>query len=202
MTPERWQQVKEIFHAALDRAPAERDSFLEEACAGDAEARDEVESLISAHEQSGEFLEAPAYAVAAETLAGGRERLARGTRLGNYRVLSRLGSGGMGDVYLAEDARLGRKVALKLLPASFNADAERVRRFEQEARSASALNHPNVCTIHEVGETEDGHRFIVMEYVDGVTLRAALAARRPSIAEALDVAAQVAAALAAAHEHG
>ena len=108
----------------------------------------------------------------------------------------------MGEVYLAQDTRLGRKIALKLLPPEFTIDAERVQRFEQEARAASALSHPNVCVIHEIGDTEDGRRFITMEYIEGITLRQRMAQKRLTLMEALDVAAQIAAGLAAAHAAG
>src|SRR6187397_56772 len=121
-----------------------------------------------------------------------------GARLDAYEIVRPLGSGGMGDVWLATEVRLGRKVALKLLPADFTRDASRVLRFEQEARAASGLNHPNVCTIHALGETPDGLRYIAMEYVEGETLRQRLATRRLSIRAALDIAIQAAAALSAA----
>ncbi|MBA2528033.1 MAG: protein kinase, partial [Pyrinomonadaceae bacterium] len=127
--------------------------------------------------------------------------LAAGQRLGQYEAISPLGEGGMGQVYLAVDTRLGRKVALKLLPSSFTGDADRVRRFGQEARAASALNHPNIVTIHEIGQTDSLH-FITTEFVDGETLREHMANRRMTVGEALDVAVQVASALSAAHEAG
>ena len=125
-----------------------------------------------------------------------------GQSIGRYNILSALGSGGMGDVYLAHDTRLGRKIALKLLPAHFTTDKDRLRRFEQEAHAASTLSHPNVCVIHEVGETQDGRHYIAMEYVEGVTLRQHISAARLGVTEALDVAIQIAAALAAAHKSG
>jgi len=125
-----------------------------------------------------------------------------GKSIGRYKILSLLGQGGMGEVYLAQDTKLGRKVALKLLPASLSKDEERLQRFEREARSASALNHPNVCVIHEIGETDDGRRFIAMEHIDGVTLRHRLAEGALGIGEALDIAIQTASALTAAHEAG
>src|SRR5688500_10635257 len=123
------------------------------------------------------------------------------TTLTHYRIVSKLGAGGMGEVYLAEDTRLGRKVALKLLPAGFTGDADRLRRFRQEARAASALNHPNILTIHEIG-SEDGAHFMATEFVEGETLRQRMASARMNLGEALDVAIQVASALAAAHEAG
>jgi len=172
MTPERWRHIKEVFYAALGRPHGERASFIDSACGGDEAARREVSQLISAHEETGEFLDAPAFELAAKSLADGNpEELVEGQVIRHYRVIRPLGAGGMGEVYLAEDTRLGRKVALKLLPASLTGETERVRRFEREARAASSLNHPNVCTVHEVGETADGRRYIAMEYVDGETLR-------------------------------
>jgi hypothetical protein len=133
MTPKRWQQVKEIFHSALQREPAQRSVFLSSACGGDELLRQEVESLISAHEKDGSFIDSPAYVVAAEILTTGKELIV-GQRVGHYEILSTLGKGGMGVVYLAEDKRLGRKVALKFLSASFLNDPDRLRRFEQEAQ--------------------------------------------------------------------
>jgi len=198
MTPERWLRIKELFLAALERAPRERAAFLDATCAGDAEARAEVASLVAAHEREGEFIDAPAAAMAARLAAETEGAFGAGRRVGSYEVVSTLGEGGMGKVYLARDARLGRNVALKLLPASFTCDGDRVRRFEQEARAASALNHPNILTIHEIGEEGETH-FIATEYVEGETLRERLRRGALPPAEALDIAVQVAAALAAAH---
>jgi serine/threonine-protein kinase len=203
MTPERWRHIKEVFHGALARPPAERASFIASACAGDGAARREVSQLISAHEEEGEFLDTPAFEVLARSLADAEPAgLAPGRIVGRYRIVSSLGAGGMGEVYLAEDTALGRKVALKLLPASFTVEPDRVRRFEREARAASSPNHPNVCTIYEVGEAEDGRRYIVMEHVEGVTLRRRLSAGRMEVAEVLDVALQTASGLSAAHAAG
>jgi predicted ATPase/class 3 adenylate cyclase len=198
MTPERWRQIKELFLAALEREPVERRAFLEAACACDEEARVEVESLVAAHEREGEFIDAPAACMAAGMLLEGQGGLEAGHRVGSYEIVSTLGEGGMGKVYLARDTRLGRNVALKLLPASFTCDAERVRRFEREARAASSLNHPNILTIHEIGSDGEA-RFIATEYVEGETLRERLRRGELPLAEALDIAVQVAAALAAAH---
>src|SRR5215216_7241685 len=130
-----------------------------------------------------------------------KELLQANTVISHYRILSRLGAGGMGEVYLAEDTRLGRQVALKLLPAQFIKDEERLLRFEQEARAASALNHPNIITIHEIG-VDDGTHFIATEFIEGETLRQRLRGGRLSLSEALDVAVQVGSALAAAHQVG
>jgi serine/threonine protein kinase/Tol biopolymer transport system component len=197
ITPERWHRVKELFHAALERAPEERASFLSQACAGDEAMREEVESLLGATDAD-EFLNQPAYELAAGMLVE-ESTLSAGQLVAHYKILASLGVGGMGEVYLAQDVRLGRSIALKILPVDFAKDERRVRRFEQEARAASALNHPNVCVIHEIGRTEDGRHFIAMEHVEGITLRQRMAQRRLQLSEVLDIAAQVAGALAAAH---
>jgi Tol biopolymer transport system component/predicted Ser/Thr protein kinase len=202
ITPERWQHVKELFHSALEREPEERASFLSEASNGDEAIRREVESLLAANETDESFLNTPAYELAAEMLAEDTVGLLAGQVVGHYTILSSLGIGGMGEVYLAQDTRLGRKIALKILPTDFAKDERRVRRFEQEARTASALNHPNICVIHEIGRTEDGRHFIAMEHVDGITLRQRMAQKRLKVSEVLDVATQVASALAAAHAMG
>src|SRR2546423_2055068 len=201
MTPERWQKVKEIFHSAIEREPLKRAAFLDEACRGNVALRSEVESLIRSHEQMGSFIDSPAYEVAAELIVEQQADLKAGQEIGSYEVLSTLGRGGMGEVYLAQDKKLGRKVALKLLPSSFSKDMNRLRRFEQEARSAFALNHPNILTIYEIGEV-DSTRFIATEYVEGETLRQRAARSPLSIDDVLNISIQVADALAAAHEAG
>jgi eukaryotic-like serine/threonine-protein kinase len=201
MTQNRWQQIKEIFHASLEREPEERPAFLAEASAGDESLRREVESLITAHEKEGSFIDAPAYEMAAEWLADeGKDSLV-GREINHYRVLEMLGTGGMGEVYLAQDTKLGRKVALKLLPASLADDADRLHRFQQEARTASALNHPNILTIHEVGE-QRGRPYIATEFIEGETLRARMGSGPMTPGPALDLIMQAASALNAAHEVG
>ena len=200
MTPERWQQVKEIFQAALDRAPGERSAFLTDACHGDELLRQEVESLISSHEKDGSFIDSPAYEAAAEILTTSGDSIV-GQTVGHYKILSPLGKGGMGEVFLAEDSKLGRKVALKFLPTSLLSDPDRLRRFELEARAASALNQPNILTIHEIGEA-DQRRFIATEYIEGETLRQRMWSGPLTVIEALGIAEQVALALGAAHAAG
>src|SRR5882724_6327485 len=202
MTPERWQQVKELFNSALERGSNHRALFLDEACAGDPLLRREVESLIASHERTGSFIDSPAYELGAELLTEDQAEKLVGQRIAHYEIVALLGSGGMGEVYLAHDTRLGRQIALKLLPDNFTTDKDRLRRFEQEAHAASTLSHPNVCVIHEVGESENGRHYIAMELVDGVTLRQHLAGAALRLTEALDVAIQVASALAAAHAAG
>ncbi len=197
MISERWQQVKELFEAALERGPAERTAFLAHACAGNEAIRQEVESLLAAHEGDSSFMNTPV----GNLLVGDKPMLAAGQHFGPYEEISLLGEGGMGQVYLAVDTRLGRKVALKLLPSSYTSDADRVHRFGQEARAASALNHPNIVTIHEIGQADSLH-FMATEFVDGETLREHMTNTRMTVAEVLDIAAQVASALEAAHLAG
>ncbi|HKE60190.1 MAG TPA: protein kinase [Pyrinomonadaceae bacterium] len=201
MTPERWQQVKQIFNSAIKYAPNERDSFLTEACANDTILRSEVESLIASHEKTGSFIDAPAYQGATDLLDDEKSELKSGQRVGSYEVLSFINRGGMGEVYLAEDRRLSRKVALKLLPSAFTRDGDRLRRFEQEARAASALNHPNIITIYEIRQAGSAH-LIATEFVEGETLRDRLSHTRLTLSESLNIAIQVADALSAAHKAG
>ncbi len=201
MTPERWQQVKEIFNSAITYRPEERSSFVSRACSGDAELRNEVESLIASHEQSGSFIDKPAFEAAASLLTRENSELNSGQMIGSYEVVSFISRGGMGEVYLAEDKRLGRKVALKLLPVAFTTDDDRLRRFEQEARAASALNHPNIITIYEITKAAGSH-IIATEFVEGETLRMRLNRSALSLAETLNIAMQIADALSAAHKAG
>ena len=168
MTPEHWQRIKTLLQSALEREPGQRSAFLAAACGGDESLRKEVESFIISHEQAGGFIEEPAFEVMAESLVNKQTELV-GQKLGHYLVLEHLGAGGMGEVYLAEDARLGRKVALKMLPADLTAQDERVRRFQQEARAASALKHPNIITSYEIVEM-DSRRFMATEFIDGEML--------------------------------
>jgi serine/threonine protein kinase len=199
ITQQRWQQIKAIFHAAQQRAPAERVALLNQACGDDEALRQEIESLLATDETNEDFLATPAYELMAGVLADEKAAFVAGQQIGPYTILSSLGEGGMGQVYLAQDARLPRKVALKLLSADVARDERRVQRFEHEAQAASRLNHPNVCMILEIGTAQDGRRFIAMEHIDGVTLRDRIRKRHLLPGEALDVGIQVAAALAAAH---
>lgn len=202
ITRERWQRIKAIFDSAQACAPADRASFLEKACGDDESLRREVESLLAADASNEDFLRAPAYEFAVGMLAEGEAEFAAGHQIGRYTILSVLGSGGMGEVYLAQDGRLGRQIALKLISADFARDETRVRRFEQEASAALLINHPNVCVIHEIGITQEGRHFIAMEHVEGMTLRDRMTLKQLQPAEALQVAVQVAAALEAAHAAG
>jgi serine/threonine protein kinase len=199
-TSDRWQKVEELFYAALEREPAQRTGFLDEACASDPGLRVEVESLIAAHEQSGDFIDTPAYKVTGALPAEPvRSRL--GSHIGHYRIVGQIGRGGMGEVFMAEDSQLGRKAALKFLPAAIASDQAALRRFEQEARAASALNHPNIITIYEIGQSE-GEHYIAAEMIEGETLRRRLLREKVSLAQAIDIAAQTASALTAAHQAG
>lgn len=201
MTAERWQQVKALLYSALERDESGRRAFLEGACGSDATLRREVEALLEYHQRAGDVFEMPAATIAFLALTAEQEDSLAGTTAGPYQLLSPLGAGGMGVVYLAHDARLGRKVALKLLPAHFTRDPDRLRRFQQEAIAASRLNHPNIVTIFEVGQADALH-YIATEYIDGLTLREVMAEKPLDLGESLDAAVQVASALAAAHAAG
>jgi serine/threonine-protein kinase len=198
---ERWRQVKEIFQTAVELPAAGREVYLSGACADDPSLRDEVESLIAAHEQSGSFLDTPAFDLAATDSPVNQSNELLGASLGRYRILEFLGRGGMGEVYKAKDTTLGREVAIKVLLSDISIDRDQLRRFEQEARAASALNHPNIITIHEFG-LEDGVHFIVSEFIEGETLRQRTASERVNAAEIPDIAIQITSALNAAHEAG
>src|SRR5215207_5955880 len=200
--PQYWERVKDIFQGALERRGAQRTSFLDDKCGNHAELREEVESLLRSYEVAGSFMEAPAVAHAADSLAGTEQKLTPGQRVKHYQIVNLIGEGGMGEVYLATDTILGRRVALKVLPSFVSKDPDRLRRFTQEARAASRLSHPNVCVVHEIGETDDGRPFISMEYVEGLTLRQRMKTGRLKIGDVLDIAIQIAEALTAAHEAG
>ena len=169
MTPERHQQITDLYNRVLESPREQWPSMLDEACRSDPELRAEVESLLAANDRAVAFMDTPALEVGARLLSADSRRVP--DRIGRYRILSLLGRGGMGEVYLAEDPSLRRQVAIKLLPAPLLADAQVVVRFEQEARAASSLNHPNIITIHEIGAIDDG-RFIAMEFVEGKPLSA------------------------------
>lgn len=199
MKPEHREKIDRIFQAAVELAAARRSAFLDQACAGDTELRREVAALLAAHEGAGGFIETPASDVAAEPLSEERGS-AVGDRIGHYKIVHHLGTGGMGEVYAATD-RLGRTVALKLLPSRFTNDSQRVGRFRLEAQAVLSLNHPNIVTIYDVGEVDSTH-YIASELIEGETLRRRVIGGALPLGEALDVAVQVASALAAAHEKG
>ncbi len=195
MTPERYRQLEELCHRALDLPPSDRAGFVETACADDPALRDELKSLLESSERAEGCLDRSPADLAASVLRQ------RPRTLGHYRIRSTLGSGGMGEVVLADDVRLGRPVALKLLAPESADDPERRRRLLVEAKAASALSHPNVAHVYEVGESE-GVSFIAMEYVPGETLSALLRKRRLGVGEALALALQIADALEEAHAKG
>ena len=201
MTPERWQQIKELFHEALACEPAQREHFLKARCSGDMPLRTEVESLLSSLEEDDDFIEAPAGDLAAELLGTHRSTYEPGHQIQHYKIERQIGSGGMGEVYLAEDTKLNRKVALKLLPPHFTVNPDRVRRFEREARAASALNHPNIVTIYEIGRFDTTH-FIATEFVEGKTLRQLINEKPLTLNETLSLSLQVADGLNGAHAAG
>ncbi len=205
MTPERYQRIGQIFDKALELTPEERPAWLQEICRADAELLAEVEKLLANHLESERFLSRPAMDIAAALIAQDQQPLLAGQMLAHYQVLSLLGAGGMGEVYLARDTKLDRKVALKLLPAEFTQDPGRVRRFIQEAKAASALSHPNIITIYEIGEvvTAQGKaHFIVTEFIDGETLRVWRVEEENRLRQILTLAVQIASALDAAHKAG
>lgn len=201
MKTERWPEIETVLQDALDRPPLERASFLADVCAGDEELITEATTLIAAYEEAGDFIEQPAIARDAYVLLGDDLEGSVGREIGPYRIIERLGAGGMGEVYLAHDTRLSRLVALKLLPVYFASDEARLRRFQSEARAASALNHPNILTIYEVGES-DGVYFIATEFIDGKTIGELMREQDLSLAEILDCVEQVASALTLAHAAG
>src|SRR5256714_6676308 len=201
MTPERWQQVEEVLQSALDLPEAERAELLTEVCAHDVELHRETMSLIAAHDDAGDFLEQSALERDVHILVEDEELSRIGAEIGPYTIIQRLGGGGMGEVYLAEDERLGRLVALKTLPLYFVSDSERMWRFQTEARAASALNHTNILTVYEVGEADDTH-FIATEYIEGQTIRELIQSENLTVGEVFDIVIQLVSGLAAAHAAG
>jgi len=202
MTPEdRERRLDDIYHAALERDTGQRAEFVRKACGGDNELRREVESLLGYEDKLGNFLGKPALEAVARNIVEGQEPSMLGQTLGPYSVLSLLGAGGMGEVYQARDTRLGRLVALKILPSDLAADPQRKRRFLLEAKAASALNHPNICTVYDIDEFE-GRQLLVMEYLEGQTLRQRIAGKPLKVDELLDLGIQIADALDAAHSKG
>lgn len=191
MTPDRWERSKSIYWNAMEIDPSGRGPYLESACEGDPELRREVDSLIEAHHKAGDFIVSTAMKEAVKIMSSDGPQSLIGRELGNYHLVSLLGSGGMGDVYLAFDMRLGRRVAVKILTSHPFDDSDRVRRFQREARTASALNHPNIITIYDFGR-ENGRDYIVSEFVEGSTLRETIAKRDLSLNEILDLVIQVA----------
>ena len=204
MTPDQWKRVEELYHAALELPAGERKDFLARASSGDEGLQRKVEALLKSHDEGGGFLDKPALEVAARATvrnAGARKGTLLGATISHYKIVSLCGAGGMGEVYLADDVRLDRRVALKILLPEVALEEERMRRFMREARAASALSHPNVATIYDVGES-DGIHFIAMEYVDGQTLAEKTAGGPLEPALVIEIGRQAADALDAAHLKG
>jgi serine/threonine protein kinase/Tfp pilus assembly protein PilF len=199
MTPAQLQTIKEIFQGALDCEPDKVNAFLETACHGDAALRHEVDAFLIAHQQAGNFIEAPVVGLATDIIEKKQTSLLIDQMIGHYKISKRIGAGGMGEVYLASDIAVGRKAALKLLPTHLTTDAERLKKFEQEARAMAGLNHPNILTVYEVG-VDNSTRYIASELIEGETLRQHLARGCMQLSEAVEIAIQVAGALAAAHQ--
>jgi len=201
MEPERWQQIDRIVAAALERQEGERSAYLDEACGGDEALRRKVETLLVAHKEAEDFLEEPAVEMVAEGFAKDGVSKLVGSQLGSYKILSFIAAGGMGEVYRARDTQLDREVAIKVLPAQFTQDPERLARFQREAKLLAALNHPNIAAIHSFEHADDIH-FLVLELVPGETLQERVVKGPLPVEEALKVCRQIAEGVEAAHEKG
>jgi serine/threonine protein kinase len=201
MTPERYREVGRVFRAAAEIPADQRNAFLDTTCGEDIDLRKEVESLLGHDSRGAGWLDERALDVAALALASTRSESWEGRQVQHYHVSSLLGRGGMGEVYRARDKRLGRDVALKVLPIAYSTDTERLRRFEQEARTAGMLNHPNILTVYDVG-INDGAPFIVTELLEGEELREQLKQGAIAQRRVLAYARQIADGLAAAHAKG
>src|ERR1043166_1515326 len=202
MDPERLRQIEELYHSALEISPAERESFIEKSCGEDKDLLRELETLLAIKSSSNNFFEKPPLSLAAEMFAQ-REKQTNleGKEITHYKIIRLLGAGGMGQVYLAEDTKLHRRIALKILTAQFETDVERINRFKKEARAVSALNHPNIITIYSIEETAAGN-FIATEFIDGQTLGERIAEKPLPWQEAVKIAIQITGALKTANSVG
>jgi serine/threonine protein kinase/N-acetylneuraminic acid mutarotase len=201
ITPKRWRHLDELFQAAVELEPRHRPDFIDAACSGDRALRLEVEALLRADADDWKFLEEPALQLAAPFVADEKPQLVPGDQLGDYTIQNLIGRGGMGEVYLAKDLVLNRRVALKVLPLEYTRDRDRLLRFQNEAQAASALNHPNILTVYQWGSFE-GLQFIVTEFVEGETIRELISRGSFDLKQVLDVTVQISSALAAAHKAG
>ena len=201
MTPARFNTIEEIFLAAVEQEPDQVSAFLDTACSGDAVLRREVEVLLASDQRAGQFIESSSVGLASRIIQNQQADSLVGQTIGHYKISESIGTGGMGEVYLATDVVAGRKAALKLLPMRFTGDAARLKRFQQEAHAVVALNHPNILTVYEIGEDHSIH-YIASELIEGETLRQRLTRGPMQLSEAVDVAIQVVSALAAAHQAG
>jgi serine/threonine protein kinase len=201
MTPERWKQTEALYHEASRRPPGERAAFLADVCRDDEALRIEVESLLNEPVSAHGFVDGPALPAGAQRVADLAPAAMTGRTLGAYHLQTLLGAGGMGDVYRAHDSKLGRDVAIKILPRAFSSDPDRLARFRREARMLASINHPHICAIYGLEEA-DGIRFLILELVDGKTLADRLANAALGVSEALVLARQIAEALEIAHEKG
>ena len=201
MTPARLQAIEKIYRAALDQEPNKIGAFLDTACEDDEPLRRKVEALLSSRQQARNFIETSAVGLASRIIQNQQADVLVGQTIGHYKISKSIGTGGMGEVYLATDVVAGRKAALKLLPMRFTGDAARLKRFQQEAHAVVALNHPNILTVYEIGE-DHSIRYIASELIEGETLRQRLTRGPMQLSEAVDVAIQVVSALAAAHQAG
>src|SRR4029077_8844003 len=201
MTPARFQTIEEIFLAAVEQEPDQVSAFLDTVCEGDAALRREVEALLASDQRAGRFIERSTVGLATKIIENRQDASLVRQPIGHYKISERIGTGGMGEVYLATDIVAGRKAALKLLPMRFTGDAYRLKRFQQEARAVVALHHPIILTVYEIGEDYSIH-YIASELIEGETLRQRLTRGPMQVTEAVDIAIQVASALAAAHQAG
>src|SRR5262245_43658919 len=201
MTPGQLQTIEEIFRAALDQKPDQISAFLHRACEGDEMLRRKVETLLASRAYAANFIETSAVGLARKIIQTGQAHSLVGQMIGHYKISELLGSGGMGEVYLATDVVAGRKAALKLLPIRFTGDAERLNRFQQEERAVVGLNHPNILTVYEIGEDHSTH-YIASELIEGETLRERLKRGPMQTSEAVEIAIQITSALVAAHGAG